>query len=172
MPISVPLKKQRAQESFYKKNNIEDYKNKNIILVSLNDWEIEKFIIDWLLSIENTIIFVYNSNNSYSDENVFKINDIKKIKTIILDMFVSDGDWELTSLIPSFMKDWIINILPVKNVYEWVLTEFKPMQFTWNAFFYNEIEKFKIFAEIIIVLENIKYQWDKKILVKNITSTF
>ena len=67
-----------------------------------------------------------------------------------------------------YIEKWITPIVLRKNNISTNLTEFNPLQNEWNSFFYEELNKWSIFYSIVRYMENFKFPFDNKNLVKNV----
>lgn len=85
------------------------------------------------------------------------------------DAFITDN-W-LNTPTNELMQSALVPIGPQEWAREIRLSEFNPMKFEGNAFLFEEKDRYQIFAALIRYLENVKYPGDKRILLKNVTST-
>lgn len=81
------------------------------------------------------------------------------------DFVVCDDEIENIDM---YIEKWITPIVLWKNNISTILTEFNPLKNEWNAFFYENLEKWSIFYAIIRYMENFKFPFDNKNLVKNV----
>lgn len=84
------------------------------------------------------------------------------------DAFITDV---LSEKIPTdfLMKNGVVPIIPAENPFTKSLIEFNPMKFEGNAFLFEKVDQYQIFAALVRYLENIRYPGDKRILLKNIS---
>lgn len=123
------------------------------------------------------IIFVHMSNpqlqrfvtEACETIGAFVVNSIDQDTIAWLDIFVTDMV-DATLPIQQLLKCSVIPVIPVDQSHD-VFHEFEPMKFEWNAFLYKKATGFQIFEKIVCALENIRYAWDRRILLKNIAST-
>lgn len=66
-----------------------------------------------------------------------------------------------------FMKKWIVPIISQENYITVSLQEFEPLKSVWNCFLFEKDEVYDIFYALIRYLENYKFPYDNKNLVKN-----
>lgn len=83
------------------------------------------------------------------------------------DAFIADIFMENIP-IALLMKNGVIPIIPGENPFKKNLTEFNPMKFEWNAFLFEKVDKFQMFATLVRYLENIRYPGDKRVLLQNV----
>lgn len=85
------------------------------------------------------------------------------------DIFITDN-WSLAPTKDLF-SSVVVPIWPLQWSHEVWLTEFNPMKFEWNAFLFENVDKYQIFASLVRYLENVKYPGDKRTLLKNLGDT-
>lgn len=95
------------------------------------------------------------------------ISNIDDLAREWADAFITDILTEKISL-ADLMKNGIIPIVPMENSFKKDLVEFNPMKFEGNAFFFEKLDKFQMFAALVRYLENIRYPGDKRVLLQNI----
>lgn len=160
--FSEKKKYAKALKDYYHFNT----KNKAIGLILLNDESSIDFLLDGLevLSCD----FVVKTKKEFTQKlNVTWSGDIKKDLLLGFDFVVSDNDsewlWE-------YFKLWVVPILPNDNHLSGILKEFDPLQSEGNSFFYLSENKWSLYASIIRYLENYKFPYDNRNLVKNVIS--
>ncbi len=87
------------------------------------------------------------------------------------DFFIYDNEFDWVDVV-QYMTVWIVPIMPENNTFTWILKDFNPMKFEWNWFFWKKDSPFCMFEKVISFLENIKFPEDKRVLLKNVMSTF
>jgi len=83
------------------------------------------------------------------------------------DGIITDNDTE--NLI-TFFKSGVVPILPENNHLAGILKEFDPLESEGNSFFYKKDNVWSLYLGIVRYLENYKFPYDHKNLVKNIAS--
>lgn len=68
-----------------------------------------------------------------------------------------------------YMKKWITPILSKENYISENLSEFEPLKSVWNCFLFENDNVYEIFYALIRYLENYKFPYDNKNLVKNVS---
>lgn len=71
-----------------------------------------------------------------------------------------------------YLKKWIVPIVSKDNYLNNILNEFNPVKSEWNAFFYEEWNVWSIFYAVIRYLENHKFPYDNRNLVKNVIDIY
>ena len=139
-------------------------KNKLNWLIALNNDEIISNIINGL-SILNTNFVIISNLDIKTTKNIKITNEIKENLYIGFDFIICD---ETIQWIENYMKKWIVPLIYNKN-YMWsILKEWNPMKNEWNSFLYNKKNEWSIFYSLVKYLENTKFSFDNKSLIKNI----
>jgi len=81
------------------------------------------------------------------------------------DFIVCDENIENLNM---YIEKGITPVINKDNHMSTIFTEFNPLKNEWNAFFYNNNNKNSIFYTIIRYMENYKFPYDNKNLVKNV----
>lgn len=140
-------------------------KNKPTWLIILNDDQNIDFLLEGLeiLSCD----FVIKTQKEIEKKlNIISSKDIKKDLLLWFDFVVWDNDIEN---LQEYFKSWITPIVPQNNYLSSILKEFDPISSEWNSFVYTNNNKWSIYYAIIRYLENYKFPYDNRNLIKNIT---
>ena len=62
-------------------------------------------------------------------------------------------------------------VVPIVPVWDKRFSDFNPMKFEGNAFLYESVDEYQIFASLVRYLENVRYPGDKRTLLKNVSET-
>lgn len=141
-------------------------KNKPTWLILVKDSEDIDFLLDWLevLSCD----FVIKTQKELKEKiNIAYTKDVKKDLLLWFDFIVADNETEGLS---EYFSAWIAPIIPSNNHLSSILNEFDPLNSEWNCFLYTEKNKWSMYYSIIRYLENYKFPYDNRNLVKNIIS--
>ncbi len=141
-------------------------KNKATGLIIVNNEKEIDFLLDGLevLSCD----FVVKTKAQMEEKlNVAASGDVKKDLLIWFDFVVADNDMEW---LWEYFKSWITPILPKDNHLSGILKEFDPLTSQWNSFLYEDKNKWSMYYAIIRYLENYKFPYDNRNLVKNVIS--
>ncbi len=68
-------------------------------------------------------------------------------------------------------ENTVVPIVPSQSPYSAKLSEFNPMRFEGNAFLFDKVNQYQMFAALVRYLENIRYPGDKRTLVKNVSES-
>lgn len=157
----------RKYQKILKDNYFSDSKNKVVWLVYLNDKKILETILDWLFVLPANFVIKTDLDFKKQNDNIAYLKDIKKDLFIWFDFIVCDNNLDL---LKDYFKNWIIPIIPENNYMHSLLKEFDPMKNEGNSYLYSENNSFSIYYAIIRFLENYKFPYDHRNLVKNILS--
>jgi hypothetical protein len=135
-------------------------------LIKLSDINLTKELIEWLKSLPACIIvYLKWAETQKISSNLVIIWKTYDQLIIGYDFIVCDDEISNLNL---YIEKWIIPIILRNNYMAAILKEFNPLRSEWNAFFYEELDKWSIFYTIVRYLENYKFPQDNKNLVKNI----
>lgn len=142
-------------------------KNKCIWLIKLSD---KNLIIDLRDALVNLpVSFVIEMNWLKEEEKLWK-NIVATWKVlnenlIWFDFLICDKD---ISCLKKYLEKWIVPIISKQNPLKTILKDFNAIKNTWNAFLYEVENKWLIFEALVRYLENYKFPFDNKNLIKNI----
>lgn len=141
-------------------------KFKPLGLVKINDSEVTKDLIKGLKSLPaGFVVYIKNQKTEIISSNVVITWELEESVLSWFDFIVCDDD---ISDIESYIEKGITPIILRKNHLSTLLTEFNPLQNEWNSFFYEKLNKWDIFYTIVRYMENYKFPFDNKNLVKNV----
>lgn len=140
-------------------------KNKPNWLIILNDKEKIDFLLNWLeiLSCD----FVIKTEKELLKQNILWANEIKKDLLLWFDFVLTDNE---TESLKEYFENWITPIVPNNNYLSSILNEFDPLNSEWNSFLYENNNVWSMYYAIIRYLENYKFPYDNRNLVKNVIS--
>lgn len=141
-------------------------KHKSIGLITLSDPSLVDQLLDGL-EILSADFVVKTETHLENKANIVFTTKIKKDLLMWFDFVV--GDNELEELTQYFSKG-ITPILPQNNHLGSLLKDFDPMSWEGNGYFYLDKNKWALYASIIKYLENYKFPYDNRNLVKNVLS--
>ena len=140
-------------------------KHKIICLIKLSDIEKYNQLFEWLNILPVDFIIENNSEEKTNYNNIINIKKIKKSLLPWIDFILTDNDLDW---LKELFNLGIIPILPSNNCIAKLLKEFDPVNSEWNCYFYQESNIWSMFYAIIRYLENYKFPYDNKLLIKNI----
>ena len=171
----MQLSKLLIQKTKYKNILIREFwllrKNKTIWLIDITDKNLLKNLLPWLMKLPVNFIILLDEKN-------FSLNSIKNIaftdkieleKKIGFDFIIWDDEVES---LENYFKYWVVPIVKKDNYLSSILKEFDAKNYSWNSFLYDELDEFSIFFAVVRYLENKKFPYDNKNLVKNLLEKY
>lgn len=166
MPETIYVKKTKYQKILID-NYFNNSNNKIVWLVYLDDEKMIKSILDGFFVLPANFVIKTNIDFDEKNENIVFLKDIKKDLLVWFDFIVCDNN--LDSL-KDYLKKWIVPIIPENNYMHSILSEFDPIKVEWNSYLYKEGNNFSLYYALVRFLENYKFPYDHRNLVKNILS--
>ncbi|MFA6090208.1 MAG: hypothetical protein WC774_00315 [Candidatus Gracilibacteria bacterium] len=139
-------------------------------IIAIKDPIKRKFISEGISAIGLGAVVIGN-NEDMNISNIISLEKVSQNDLVGFDFFVFDNEHEGVD-VTQYMKVGIVPIMPEKNVFSGMLREFNPMKFEGNGFFWNSDNAYCIFQKIVAYTENIKFPEDRRVLLKNIMTTF
>ena len=62
-------------------------------------------------------------------------------------------------------------VVPIVPTWDKRFSDFNPMKFEGNAFLFEKVDEYQMFASLVRYLENVRYPGDKRTLLKNVSET-
>lgn len=141
-------------------------KNKATGLIVLNNAQDIDFLLDGLeiLSCD----FVVKTQHEMAQKlNVVTAQDVKKDLLQWFDFILTDNE---ASSLQEYFTSGITPILPSNNHLSSILKEFDPLSSEGNSFLYQDANKWSMYYALIRYLENYKFPYDNRNLVKNVVN--
>ena len=136
-----------------------------VCVISIKDMNVRDFLIDGLGSLGVGCIVVGGSH--YDLDHVSGVDRLRKDHLYGADFFVHDNETKDIDVM-KLLSHGIVPIMPEKNNFTSLLKQFNPIAFSGNSFLYNKNDKYNIFASVVSLLENMKFQAVYKRLLKNV----
>lgn len=139
-------------------------KNKPLWLIVLQETENIDFLLDWLeiLSCD----FVIKTEKQIKEKwNISSLSEIKQDLLLWFDFVLTDNN---TQQLHEYFKNGITPIIPNNNHLCSILKEYDPLASEWNSYLYEDKNKWSMYYAIIRYLENYKFPYDNRNLVKNL----
>lgn len=141
-------------------------KYKPLWLIKITDNSLLNELIEWFKELPIWfIIFSESVNTEILSKNIAITSKLDNNMLSWFDFIVCDNEIELLDL---YLKNWVTPIINKNNYLSSILKEFDPLKNDWNTFFYDNMNKYSIFYSIIRYIENYKFPFDNKNLVKNV----
>lgn len=157
---SEKKKYSKALKDFFKFQT----KNKATWLIVVEKSEDIDFLLDGL-EILSCDFVVKTEKQLQSKTNVVSTQEVKKDLMMWFDFVLTDN--HLNSL-QEFFQNGIIPIIPENNHLSSILREFDPLSSEGNSYLYKDENKWSMYYALIRYLENYKFPYDNRNLVKNI----
>ena len=160
------LKKKKDKANLLKKQFEILRKYSPMWLVKIENKELIKDLRDWFLNLDASFVIVLDwIETEKLWNNIVATWEINESDLIWFDFLLCDDN---ISQIDKYTKNWVVPLIRKNNDISKILKEFNPMKNEWNAFFYEKENKWSIFIGIVKYMENYKYPFDNKCLVKNV----
>ncbi|PID86240.1 hypothetical protein CSB08_01450 [Candidatus Gracilibacteria bacterium] len=166
MNISQLLKEKKLNSRLIKENYNFLKKNKALGIILISDINVLEQLLVGCRALPVNFV-VYTKNNFDIDANNIVFSESDEINSGF-DFIVTDNN---VVGIDNYLKKGIVPIIPEKNYMRSILKEFNPMKNEGNSFFYDNSDAWSIFYSIVRYLENYKFSFDNKNLVKNVFNT-
>ena len=164
MNLSELLEDKRKNSSILRTNYFSQNKNKSIWIIYLQNTLINENLLNWLRILPSNFIIISDENKE-REKNIIFTKKIPKDLESWIDFIVTDNSFES---LKSYLNIWICPILPDDNYLSTLLEEFNPVKVTWNSYIYRNQNEWEIFYAIVRYLENYKFPYDNRNLVKNL----
>ena len=140
---------------------------KSIGLIDIKNQELLETLLPWLEVLPANFSILTLEDKESNSSSLKYITQINQETILWYDFVIVDNDCEK---ITEYMKSGITPILPNWN-YLWnLLQEFDPIKTEWNSYLYEENNFWSIYYATIRYLENFKFPYDNRNLVKNVSS--
>ena len=166
MELNLVLKEKREKNTLIKRKFWLIQKNKALWLIKITNKSLIKDLRDWLVLLPVWfIIEIEGVETEKLWKNIVATSKIDKTELIGFDFIICDDELENLN---KFLELWITPIVSSTNPLNSILHEFNPVKNEWNSFQFEILEKWSIFYCLVRYLENYKFSFDNKNLVKNV----
>ena len=141
-------------------------KEKAIWLVKLSNKNLIIELRDAFLDLP--VAFIIEMENIETEKlwkNIVATSKVPESYLVWLDFVICDKD---ISSLKKYLENCITPIISQNNPLKSILKEFNPIKNEWNSFIYENENKWSIFYSLVRYLENYKFPFDNKNLVKNV----
>ncbi|QFR39289.1 hypothetical protein A9Q91_03570 [Candidatus Gracilibacteria bacterium 28_42_T64] len=143
-------------------------KYKPLGLICITNKELRDSLIDGLKFLNAGFVVISDcSKNELISNNIVMTDKVDESIISGFDFVVSDDNIEKVS---DFLGAGVAPIIIRENHLSNVLKEFNPMKNEGNAYFYDDSNHWSICYSVVRYMENYKFPFDNKNLVKNIVS--
>lgn len=159
--------KKNLSKTLIKKYNLET-RNKTFGLVEIKNKTLLSKLYFWFANLPSNFVVVWDFWKDWLDENFKNIYVAKTIPDDLLksfDFVLSDSE---NTEINKYLSSWVAPIFPRDNHYKTILKEYNSIKWEGNSFLYDDKNEWSIFYSLARYLENHKFPFDNKTLVKNV----
>ena len=168
MNISATLTEKKTTNAELKKNYGLFQKFKPLGLIKLSNKEVTQELIEGLKVLSaGFVVVLENANEEQVAKNIIVTKDVDITSLAWFDFVVWDND---LSQISDYTNVWVTPIINKDNHLNTILKEFNPLKNEGNSFHYDELNHWAIFYTIVRYMENYKFPFDNKNLIKNVLS--
>ena len=109
--------------------------------------------------------FIVTWSITASSKNIISLEKIQDSDIIGYDFFLTDSDVENFA---TFIEKWVTPLLSKDCNVASLLQPYNPMKSSGNAFLYDSVNIWNLFACVVRYLENYRFPYDNKVLVQNV----
>jgi len=139
--------------------------NKTNGLIVLSDSSLATELAEGLSTLDANFVVFLEKSGLEGGANVAFTDTLPEDLNMGFDFVVCDNE---VSNLWKYFENGVVPLLPKKNHMSSILKEFNPVKSEGNSFLYNSEDKWSIFYAITRYLENCKFPYDKRNLVKNV----
>jgi len=141
-------------------------RSKILIGVKLDTQNITENIVEWLSILPANFIIFWWEEKSEEQKNIRFIKSDEWFDMASLDAIVCDC---ANTKLEQLMEVWVVPIVNEKNYLWKILSEFHPGRAEWNAYLYEPSSYWSVYYALVRYLENHKFPYDNRNLVKNVS---
>jgi len=168
MDLNTVIKEKKEKNTEIKKRLGLIQKHKALGLVKITNKALIKDLRDWFLVLPSSFVIQVDwVDVEKLWNNIVATWSIDKNDFIGFDFILCDEDIENLNI---YLENGVAPIINSDTHMSAILKEFNPMKNEWNSYLFSNNDKWTIFYSIVRYLENHKYAFDNKNLVKNVFS--
>lgn len=165
--MSIDIFNEKKENNLKLKENFGfQKKDKCIWLVKLSD---KKLIVDLREAFVNLpvcfLIEMPNIETEKLGKNIIATSNIPEKYLSWFDFIVCDKN---INCLQKYLKKGVVPIISKQNPLKTILKDFNALKNIWNSYIYESENKWLIFEALVRYLENYKFPFDNKNLVKNV----
>ncbi len=165
--MSIPelmKEKQNIAKNIKKKYRF-PVKNKALGLIYIQNEVLLDKLSEWLSNLPANFVVVVNTDKVSAHQNISFTHKAPDFELLWFDFVV----WDSQMLqIWNYLKNWVVPVIPKNNSLGTVLSDYNAAKSEWNSFMYELENEWDVFYTIARYLENYKFPYDNKSLVKNV----
>lgn len=168
MNISATLTEKKTTNAELKKNYGLFQKYKPLWLIKLSNKDMTDELVEWLKVLTaGFVVVVENATEQQVAKNIIITDNVDATALSGFDFVVGDNE---LSQISDYTNAGVTPIINKDNHLNTILKEFNPLKNEGNSFHYEELNHWSIFYTIVRYMENYKFPFDNKNLIKNVLS--
>lgn len=166
MDLNMVIKEKKEKNILLKKKFGLPTKDKALWLIKINNKILIKDLRDGLLVLPAWFVLeIPWVDTEKLGENIVATAKIEENDLIWFDFIVCDDSIDSLN---KYLELWVSPIISTKNHLNSILKEFNPVKNEGNSYLFESLDKWSIFYSIVRYLENFKFPFDNKNLVKNV----
>lgn len=166
MDLNMVVKEKKEKNILLKKKFGLPSKDKALGLIKINNKVLIKDLRDGLLALPAWFILeIAGVETEKLGENIVATAKIEENDLIWFDFIVCDDSIDNLN---KYLELGVSPIISTKNHLNSILKEFNPVKNEGNSYLFESLDKWSIFYSIVRYLENYKFPFDNKNLVKNV----
>ena len=132
-------------------------------VINLSNEEAKTSLIEWFKNLPINFVVIWEKEGI--EGNIIYSKTLVDDTLVWFDFALVDNTFEN---IHDYSKDWVVSLVPENFYLKTIYKEFDALNSTWNTFFYTENNVWSMFYSIVRYLENSKFTYDNKNLIKNV----
>lgn len=165
MSITELLKEKQNIAKNTKKKYKLPAKNKALWLIYIQNEVLLDKLSEWLCNLPANFIIVVDTSKTSENKNIVYVNKLPDFELLGFDFVV----WDSQLLqIGNYLKNGVVPVIPRNNSMWTVLSDYNASKSEGNSFLYELENEWDVFYTIARYLENFKFPYDNKSLVKNV----
>lgn len=166
MNISSTLSEKKTLNSTLKKNYGLFQKFKPLGLIHLSDTDVTTELLEGLKVLSaGFVVIVENAQQEQIADNIIITDSVDATSLLGFDFVVADNN---IGNIHEYSQAGVTPIINKDNHLSSILKEFNPLKNEGNSFYYDNENPWSIFYTIVRYMENYKFPFDNKNLIKNV----
>lgn len=165
MTLSEVLAGKTVARDEYKSTYSLPRRSKILIAIHFSENNVTNKILEWLEVLPANFIVFWKNIDKIDSKNISYNDSIVDFNMQWIDALVCNCE---DISLESIMKLWVVPIVNNNNYLGKILGEFHPGRAEWNAYLYENNSHWSAYYALIRYLENHKFPYDNRNLVKNV----
>jgi len=165
MTLSEILAEKTIQRDECKSNFSLPRRSKILVAVHFSNNEMSEKLLKWLEILPANFVVFWKNIKKIEAKNIWYTDSHEEFDMSWVDAIICNcADISLETL----MKKWVVPIVNEKNYLGKILQEFHPGRAEGNAYLYEKDSHWSAYYALVRYLENHKFPYDNRNLVKNV----